>query len=151
MYYWRIMLARVFLFLSLVLASVGLTAQTVPVRIENVSQKTDDVAKRMVAALENSISISGHFTLFTGIPYKLPKDGVLIFVKSTEIKNDSGTILGSSLIVSSHLQSATDRRYIRTLTEYMLYIPAGNPVSDEALSFLADTNAALQAPGQPVP
>jgi len=115
----------------------------VPVKIVVISEGTNEVATRYRKALENSIQLSGRFTLWTGEPIDLPKQGVLIELHSIEVGLKNGDVLGSAVVIISRTPSALDRGYYKALTEQLWMFPKDDSVSDNALDFLADMSQKL--------
>ena len=81
----------------------GLWQQAVPVRILCVAQDSDAVAQRHKKALEDSIQLSGRFTLWEGAPFDIPKEGVVIDLYSIEIEMKDQNVVGSALVIQANV------------------------------------------------
>lgn len=128
----------VFTCLLCVVLGLHATAQTIPVMIINAAPETDAVAATVVKALENSITISGKFTVFTGDPLGFPKNGIVISIDALELRSPTDkAVIGSTISLLARAPSPTEQDYFKWIGQQMIFFPKNGSVSDAILNFLA--------------
>jgi len=133
-----------FVFCALLFASNCL-AQKVPVMMgAPASVNEDPTAVRFSKSLADEIQLSGKFHLWTGKLSELPPNGVVITVRSSQVKLASGSELGSAIFVEAERPSGKDPGYYKEVTESVEFIPKNDSVADETRSFLAAVGRALE-------
>jgi len=108
------------------------------------SVNEDPTAVRFSKSLADEIQLSGKFHLWTGKLSELPPNGVVITVRSSQVKLASGSELGSAIFVEAERPSGKDPGYYKEVTESVEFIPKNDSVADETRSFLAAVGRALE-------
>ena len=67
--------------------------------------------------------------------YELPPNGVVITVRSIQVKLANGGELGSAVFVEAERPSGKDPGYYKEVTQSMKMIPKNDSVADETRSF----------------
>lgn len=114
-----------------------------PVKISLVAQD-DNIALQYEKALENTIELlPGRYSLWEGNPFDVPKNGVVIEIRSIKVVLKDKTNMGSALFIETKRPSKTERGFFKEVYEEMWVFPEGESLSDNALSYLASVGKAL--------
>ena len=121
-------------------AATASMAQRVPVSMQARYVGDDVPAIKFSQALTDEIQLSEKFSLWTGKLSELPVDGIVITVRSVQVKKTDGEELGSVIFVEADRPSSKDPGYFKIIRETMWMIPKDGSVDDATRSFLADVD-----------
>ena len=132
------------IFFATVLFAPVVMGQAVPVNVSPFPNG-DPVGQQFAKSLQDGIELSDKFKSWQGAPYDIPKNGIVIYVYSIQAKDGPDAVVSGSAIFADAIRpSKTERGYFKTYYQGVWYIPSGNPVSEEAVGFLAELSKKLK-------
>jgi len=137
------MIRKLLLLLVFGLFSIGVMGQAIPIRVVMAAEPNNEVALRFKTAIENNIELSERFSLWTGAPFDLPKNGILIEMHSIQLDLKNGDRTGAAVLIEALQPSPTERGYFKNRYLEMWSIGKDDSVSETALNFLVSMRREL--------
>jgi hypothetical protein len=104
----------------------------------------DQTALKFSRSLGDEIQLSGKFYFWAQNSEDLPPDGLVILVRSVQVKLSDGTAIGFAIFVEADRRSTKDPGYHKVVSEQMWMMPKDESPADETRSFLAEVDRSLR-------